>query len=51
MTDSRKHPVTRWMLETESVRLTHALIALTVRLVASTVLATARLFQRRRSRW
>jgi hypothetical protein len=51
MTDSRKHPLTRWIAEIESVKLTNALIALTVRLVASTVLGTARLVRRRRSRW
>ena len=52
MTNSRKdHSLTHWIGQTESVRLTNGLIALTTRLFTSSALALARLLQRRRSRW
>jgi hypothetical protein len=62
MTDSRKKSVTHWIVETESIRLTNwsirttwktaaCVTAVTARVSASTILALARLAQRRRNRW
>jgi hypothetical protein len=62
MPDSRKDPVTQFIVETESIRLTNwfirttwktaaCLVALTTRLFASIVLAIAAIHQRNRFRW
>jgi hypothetical protein len=47
----RKGPLTGFIGEIESIRLTNGAIALTTRLVISGVLGIARLYQRNRSRW
>jgi len=49
--ESRKGLVTRLIADNESVRLTNGLIALTTRLVTSSILGIARAYQRNRSRW
>jgi hypothetical protein len=49
--ESRKGLVTRLIAENESVRLTNGLIALATRLVTSSILGIARVYQRNRSRW
>jgi hypothetical protein len=62
MSDSIKDPITRFIVPTETVRLTNwsirttwktsaGLIALTTRLFASSVLAIVRSSQRKRFRW
>ena len=49
--ESRKGLVTRLIADNESVRLTNGLIALSTRLVTSSILGIARVYQRNRSRW
>jgi hypothetical protein len=49
--ESRKGLVTRLIVENDSIRLTNGLIALATRLVTSSILGTARVYQRNRSRW
>ena len=49
--ESRKGLVTRLIADNESVRLTNLLIALATRLVTSSILGIARVYQRNRSRW
>ena len=49
--ESRKGLVTRLIVDNESIRLTNGLIALTTRLVTSSILGIARVYQRNRSRW
>jgi hypothetical protein len=62
MSDSKKNPITKFIVETESVRLTNwsirtawktsvGLIALTTRLSTSIFLASVRVSQRNRFRW
>jgi hypothetical protein len=62
MSDSKKNPITEFIVETESVRLTNwsigitwktsaGLIALTTRLFTSVVLGIAGVSRRNRSRW
>ena len=49
--ESTKGLVTHFVAENESVRLTNLLIALATRLVTSSILGIARVYQRNRSRW
>jgi hypothetical protein len=49
--ESRKSLVIRLIADNESVRLTNLLIALATRLVTSSILGIARVYQRNRSRW
>jgi hypothetical protein len=49
--ESRKGLVTRLIVDNESIRLTNGFIAITTRLVTSSILGIARVYQRNRSRW
>ena len=49
--ESRKGLVTRLIVDNESIRLTNGLFAFATRLVTSSILGIARVYQRNRSRW
>jgi len=49
--ESRKGLVTRLIVDNESIRLTNGLFAFATRLVTSSILGIARVYQRNRARW